>query len=236
MRDPHEPLARYAVRSQLLDGAVGLHDDPADCRKRLAPRAQVPLLAREDVVRGQHGRVARGQPAQPMDVVARDREPLHVHDIGAKRTHAMQQAQGARPVLEPLQHDPRPAPRRAAEQPRRERQEDLLAPVAVGLGHVAVREGRGEQRDVVAAPGERRCERMVVGRREARRVEDRDVQKSAFGGCGHVPGVRGASQARTQGASIAGPIFATEDDAWRRSSRVRDLEGTPRRRSITASA
>src|SRR5512134_71108 len=34
--------------------------------------------------------------------------------------------------------------------------------------------------------------------------------------------MRGASKARTQGASIPGGMEAAEDDAWRSSSRVRD--------------
>ena len=39
--------------------------------------------------------------------------------------------------------------------------------------------------------------------------------------------MRGANQARTQGAPIPEGIGATEDDAWRRSSHARDLEASP---------
>src|ERR1044072_4983798 len=76
-------------------------------------------------------------------------------------------------------------PRRAAGgppawEPGGERQEGLVPAVAVRLRHVAVRERRGQERDVVAAPRKRRGERVVVWRREAGRVEQRDAHYVIF--------------------------------------------------------
>ena len=102
VRDPHEPLARDAVLGQLLDRALRLDDDPPDRRERLAPGAHVALLARQDVVRGEHGRVARGERLQPVHVVARDRQPLHVHDVGAQRVHAASRRTALGPYSRPF--------------------------------------------------------------------------------------------------------------------------------------
>ena len=102
VRDPHEPVARDAVRRELLDRAIRLDDDAADRRERLAPGAHVALLARQHVVRGEHGRVAPSDAVQPVHVVARDREPLHVDDVGAQRAHAVSSRRTLGPYSSPF--------------------------------------------------------------------------------------------------------------------------------------
>ena len=99
MRDADELLARHAELGELVDGPLRLHDHTLDELKRLVPGAPVALEPRQNVVGGQHGRATAGEAAQPVDVVARDGEPLDVGDIGLQRAHAAQEAQHARHVL-----------------------------------------------------------------------------------------------------------------------------------------
>jgi hypothetical protein len=102
--NPHQPLPLDAQVRQLLERALRLDHHTLDERERLAPGASVLLPPGQDVVRGQH---RRGPEApQPVDVVARDPEPLHVRDVRVERADAADQARGARWILEPLRRQP----------------------------------------------------------------------------------------------------------------------------------
>ena len=85
------------------------------------------------------------------------REPLHVDDVGrnAGEPHETER------VLERLQRQPQS---RALEEPRRQRVEELSAPVPVGLGDGAEAKARGDEVDVGSRAGERRRELVVVRR------------------------------------------------------------------------
>jgi hypothetical protein len=113
--DPHQPLPLHAQVRQLLERALRLDDHAVDERERLAPGAGVLLPPRQDVVRGQHRR--RPEAPQPVDVVARDPEPLHVRDVRVEHSHAANEAHGARWILEPLRRQPQTRARRAAHEP-----------------------------------------------------------------------------------------------------------------------
>src|SRR4029077_4951506 len=94
--------------------------------------------------------------AQPVDVVPRDREPLDVGDVRVERVNAPQEPRRARDALGALQQQTKPRARPPTHKPGRQWKEDLVSAVALRLGHVAVRERRGQERDVVAAAGGRR--------------------------------------------------------------------------------
>ena len=102
--NPHQPLPLDTEVRQLLQRALRLDDHTLDEHERLAPGASVLLPPGEDVVRGQHRR--RPKAPQPVDVVARDPEPLHVRNVRVERADAADQARGARWILEPLRRQP----------------------------------------------------------------------------------------------------------------------------------
>ena len=109
-------------------------------------------------------------PQQPRVELGRG-DPLQVDDV---RRDAGEPSQAQR-VLEHLQRQPQP---RAAEEPRGERIEELAPAVAVGLRDVTEAEARGDELDVGARAGERRGERVVVGRRESGWIGDDDAHRS----------------------------------------------------------
>ena len=87
-----------------------------------------------------------------------------------------------------LEHLQRQACARALEEPRRERVEAAAHAVAVGLGHVAEAEVRGQQLDVGAGARERCRELMVVPRGERRRIGEQDAHRSSVVACSSAAG------------------------------------------------
>ena len=168
VRDHAQLLLRNAERGQGLASALGVDDDPLEAAERPAPEAGLRRRPpRQQVVGGEHERRAVAQ--QPR-VGLRQREPLHVDDVGRSRCEARQ----AERVLEHLQRHAQP---RAAEEARRERVEELAAPVAVGLGDGAEAKARRHELDVGSRASERGGERVVVRGREGRGVGDDDAQE-----------------------------------------------------------
>ena len=101
----------------------------------------------------------------------RRRQPLHVDDVGRRRGEPREPER----VLERLQRQAQP---RAPEEARRERVEELAAPVAVRLRCVAEAEARRDELDLGAGPGERGRELVVVRRRERGRIGEDDAHRS----------------------------------------------------------
>ena len=96
-------------------------------------------------------------------------------DVRVEPLDPSDEAGRAWPVLEPFGRDPQA---RAAEEPRGDRGEKLLALVALGLGRLAVGEARGEKRDRMAELCQRRGERVVVWRRVGERVDEGDAHQT----------------------------------------------------------
>jgi len=95
-------------------------------------------------------------------------QPLDVEDV------RVEAAQGSEPerVLRGLE---RQAQRRSPEHARRERVEELPAPVAVRFRRGAEPEAGRDELDVRTRPRQRRRELVVVRRREGRRIGEQDA-------------------------------------------------------------
>ena len=175
VRDPRDPLAPEAELDQLLDGAVRVDDHALGGLEHVGPDGLRAAAARQDVVGGQDERAVVGDASQPAQVELGARQPLDVDDVRVDPLDPAHEARDARRVLEALGGE---AERRAAEDARRDRREQLLAAVVVRLGRAAVREARGEERDVVALLAERLRQRVVVGRRVRERVDEDDAHQT----------------------------------------------------------
>ncbi len=130
-------------------------------------------LARKDVVGGQHerGRVAarRAHVSQQVPIQMLDGEPLEVHDVGRARGGTV--AEHVRHVLGELaQHSQaRSSPARS------DAVEELASQIPLGRGHVSVGEAARVQLDLGSRRRQRAAQRVVVGRRVGRGVDDVDA-------------------------------------------------------------
>ncbi len=101
-------------------------------------------------------------------------EPLDVHDVRRERLDAAEETADAWQVLRAL-HDPaQSGARLVSQQSAGPRDEHLLTDVAVRARRPVEQERRGQEVHVVATLAERRGEAVVVGRREAERVDEGD--------------------------------------------------------------
>ena len=174
MRDVRDALPRDAQRREVVDALPRVHDDAPHDVVDLTPRIDTRTrVARQRVMRRVHRRQACRNASQPANVEARQREPLHVHDVRLELAQTAQEPPHARQVLGALEGEPRARARIAREYPAADRQEELVAPIADGLGNGTERKGRREQIDAVAAARERGREAVVVRRRGARGIDDR---------------------------------------------------------------
>src|SRR5207253_7052883 len=80
----------------------------------------------------------------------------------------------------------RQAERRPSEDPRRERIEELAAPVAVRVGRGSEAKAGGDELDVRARPRQRRGELVVVRRREGGRIGEQDRSEEQRLNSSHV--------------------------------------------------
>ena len=175
MRDPRDPLPPEPELDELLDGTMRVDDHALRGLEHVGPGAPRLFPPREHVVGGEHDRPVVRDSAQPAQVELRPRQPLDMDDVGIEPLDAADEARDARRVLDALEREPC---RSAAEEPRRERREELLAAVALGRRNLAVREARGQERHGMALASERRGERVVVGRCVRQRVDERDPHQT----------------------------------------------------------
>ena len=96
-----DPPSLDAELGQLLDGALGVHDDPAEPAEQPRPDGAGAGAPRDDVVRGQDRGSA--EPAHPAPVELRPGQPLDVHEVGSERLEPAQQAPRARQVFDALE-------------------------------------------------------------------------------------------------------------------------------------
>ena len=178
MGDAREAVAGDPEAGEPLDRARGVDDDAVDRAEDVQPRVELSLPTRDDVVGGEHRPPLRSELPYPACVDARPRKPLEVDDVRLQGRDPPPEAQNARPVLDGLQRQAQRRAREAARQPRREWEEELVAAVAVRRGRVVVGERRGKEVDVEPAPRQRCREPVVVRRREARGVDQRDAHQS----------------------------------------------------------
>ena len=168
-----------------------MHDDAVEAAEQAAPELE--LVRRpswQEVVGGEDERRPRAERAR---VDLGSREPLEVEDV----RRPAREAREAERVLDRLQRQPQA---RAPEQPRAERVEEVVAPVAVGLGRLAEAEARRGELDVRARAGERRRQLVVVLGSERGRVGEDDPHRTptvvrcsirtwnVFHGRSHPPG------------------------------------------------
>ena len=74
-----------AELGQRLAAALGVHDHPVEALEQPPPEvALARRAARQQVVRGED----RGRPEPQVHIGLRQREPLHVHDVGVRRARA----------------------------------------------------------------------------------------------------------------------------------------------------
>jgi hypothetical protein len=128
-------------------------------------------------MRRQHGSPFPLDAAEPADVIRRGAEPLDVHDVRCERVQATHRTMDARHVLEPLQDEARAGARSASKDTSAQRCEHVVTAIAVHLRLRPEQVRRRKHVDVMAAASERRGEGVVVRRREARRIEERDAHQ-----------------------------------------------------------
>jgi endonuclease/exonuclease/phosphatase family metal-dependent hydrolase len=164
--DDAKPLSVHAQLGKRLAAALAVHDDPVEAREEPAPQlGAVRRAARKQVV----GREDGGQ-VRPKEVRVElwRGQPLEVEDVRAE------QAKRGEPerMLRDLE---RQTQRRAAEEARRERIEELAASVSVRLRRGAEAKARRDELDVRPRPRQRRGELVVVRRREGRWIGEQDA-------------------------------------------------------------
>ena len=168
MRDHAEPRLGDAEFHEQVAPSGRVHDDPRKACEQASPDlAAGSRPAREQVVRREDSRCS--QPEEPVVELWRS-EPLDVHDVGREARQSSQ----AKGMLDRLQ---RQSPRRATEEMRAQRVEELLPAVVDRFGHVAEAERRRDEPDLGSGVGERGRERMVVLRREGRRIGKQDPHR-----------------------------------------------------------
>ncbi len=166
VRDNAQTFARNAQLCEHTRAVLAVDDHAGEAAQQASPELALRGRApRQEVMRREDGRIPEAQEAR---VELRRRQPLQVQDVGPPAIEPREPRQ----VLPGLQGEPQ---RRAAEQTRGEGVEELLATVALGRGHVAESERRGDELDVRAGTRKRRGERVVVRRRECGRVCDQDA-------------------------------------------------------------
>ena len=203
---------------QLPPPVAGVDHDRVDAVVQASLRSGLtrPGLAREQVMRSQHER----PPWQQMNVHRLHGQPLEMHDVGARGDPAVAQHVGH--VLDQLGDGPRPRAGRAACVPV----EELADREALGRGHRPVREPARDQLHLGARAGQRGAQRVVVRRRERRRVDD----LNAHHGCSVIvqrpprerrePACRGPGTGSAQGLH-PGVAVAGESEHRRRQRRQR---------------
>jgi endonuclease/exonuclease/phosphatase family metal-dependent hydrolase len=164
--DPDARSIHPDLRHETLPPALAVGDDAIEAAVEPAPEVALRRgPSRQNVVGGDDG---RPPPRQEARVELRERRPLEVKDVPFDPAEATE----ADSVLTGLQ---RQAERRAAEEARAPRIEELPPAVAVGQwGRAEPKRGR-DQFDLRAGPRESRRERVVVRQRERGRVDERNT-------------------------------------------------------------
>jgi hypothetical protein len=155
---------------------LGVDDDRVDAIEEAplagagetAAEVPAPRLAGQDVVGGEHERPPPGEQAR---IQRRDRQPLEVHGVGRTRRRSVAEHVGD--VLGELggQAQARARPADGGRAPV----EALLHGVARAPRDGAVGEAARDEPDVGPGPGQAGAERVVVGRRVRRRIDDVDA-------------------------------------------------------------
>jgi hypothetical protein len=164
-REPERASSSTPRREWTITRSTMLVDAAARVQRRtVVPRQGV--MSRED--RRRLGRDA----SQPAHVEARQREPLHVHDVRLELVRRRVRRPDARQVLEPLDDVAASATAWIArEYPAADRQEELVAPIADRLGNGPERKGRREQID--GCGRDARARSQDCGRTAASVLQDR---------------------------------------------------------------
>jgi hypothetical protein len=155
---------------QRVAAAPAVHDDALEAVEEAPPERD--LRRRSPWQQVVCGEDERSSVPQQSCVELGRRDPLHVQDVGRDSREPRE----AERMLEHLQRQPQA---RAAEEPRRERVEELAPAVAVRLRHVAKAEAGGDELDLGPCPGQCGRERVVVRRREGGRIGDDDAHRSS---------------------------------------------------------
>ena len=71
-----------------ISAVTRVHQHPVDRPQRLAPGYEVAITPRQEVVRREQRRSRARQQAQPDDVEARQRKPLHMDNVRLERPYA----------------------------------------------------------------------------------------------------------------------------------------------------
>ena len=164
--DHAELLLRNAEVGEDAAATLAVHDDSLEPGKQPSPESGLRRRPTgEQVVRGEHERRSMAKQAQ---VDLRQAEPLDVDDVSR---HSREPREAER-VLECLHGH---AERRAPEDPRGDRIEDLTSSVPRGRRHRAEAEARGDELDLGSRATERGRQLVVVERRESGRIGKDDA-------------------------------------------------------------
>ena len=185
MRDHVHAAGIHAQLQQPPAPVLGVHDDRVEAlvQPPLGGQLPRPRLARQHVVGGEHelgprqaGLRIRGPPPRKQVHIERlHRQPLEVHDVGRARGAAV--AQHVRHVLEQLQRlAGARAPARGAAAVG-EPVEELAPLIPLGRRYCPVGEAAREQLHLGAGRRQRAAQRVVVGRRVGRGVDDVDAHR-----------------------------------------------------------
>ena len=102
-------------------------------------------------------------------------EPLDMRDVRLERVDPADEPADARQILDALEELADACARRLSQQPARVREEELLPRVARRRWRMIEEERRRQQAHVVSTLAESRSESVVVGRRVAKRIDERDL-------------------------------------------------------------
>jgi len=165
-----EPFPLDTEAGKRVPTVLGVHDDPVEACEEPPPEPRPPRRpAGEKVVRREDRRQAGVKEDR---VELRCGQPLHVEDV--RLGAALEVVERGEPEGM-LRHLDRHSQRRAAEHAGRDGIEDLAASVADRLRRCAEPKPGGYELDVRSGPRERRCELVVVRRREGRRIGEQDA-------------------------------------------------------------
>ncbi len=165
MRNPRDPRAWHAELRELVGAAPRMDNDAVDGLEHSQQRLSPPGEHAGEVVRREDDRPFGPDSAQPAQIGLGPDEPLHVNDVRREAIEPPADAPHGRAVFDGFQRQPRPRARSPSEERRTERKEKLFAQVTNRFRHLAAAKRCGQERDFVAARGERCGEPVVVRRR-----------------------------------------------------------------------
>jgi len=177
MGDDLDTVALDPGLFELFPSSLGVDHDPVDSSADGHPGAAAVLAPAEQVVRSKDRRAA--ERAQPAQVTLGQREPLDVHHVRRKRVEAAAEPPHARRVLGSLHQPVRRRAGRQTPEAAADREEELLARIALGRRRLPVGKPRRQHRDLVPTARESCGEAMVIRRRVARQVEQGDAHTTS---------------------------------------------------------